>query len=254
MYKERKAWTSGILLKKSYSICTRVFNDPKEVAFCVLCAFLHYCGLVVFKEPPYEVAESGYGSFMLPVEVFFRNKEEPRKVLFEYDLVLPNLHDPPINEVRSECLTFQNPSDEFKKKLLMSGAVSAGGGGSNLPIPKKKKHSGEALGGEPPKKKKKKDSSSDSESSSGEESDNNEVTAVKKEVKDETRITWDATNLKQLHKQLNAIQDPTQLQEIVNIVENTQIYQLTATTFDFDLCKLDEATLNKLHTLVESFS
>lgn len=230
----------------------KVSRGPKEVQLALFAHVLCFIFYPVFKEPPYEVAESGYGSFMLPIEVFFRNKEEPRKVLFEYDLVLPNLHDPPINEVRSECLTFQNPSEEFKKKLLMAGATGADGG--NLQIPKKKKHQGDNTGSEPPKKKKKKDSSSDSQSSSGEDSEGNEIASTKKGVKEETGITWDATNLKQLHKQLNAVQDPTQLQEIVNIVESTQIYQLTASTFDFDLCKLDEATLNKLHTLVESFS
>ena len=81
----------------------------------------------VVKEPPYQVSESGYGSFMLPVEVFFRNKDEPKKVRFEYDLLLPNLNDPPINQIRSECLTFQNPSEEFRQKLLKAGGVSSGG-------------------------------------------------------------------------------------------------------------------------------
>jgi len=73
------------------------------------------------------VSESGYGSFNLPVEVYFRNKDEPKKVRFEYDLLLPNLNDPPINQIRSECLTFQNPSEEFRQKLLKAGGVVSGG-------------------------------------------------------------------------------------------------------------------------------
>ena len=86
-------------------------NLKGDIATC----FSFYAAV---KEPPYQVSESGYGSFNLPIEVVFRNKEEPRKVVFEYDLLLPNLDDPPINQMRSECLTFQNPSEEFRQKLL----------------------------------------------------------------------------------------------------------------------------------------
>ena len=62
---------------------------------------------------------------------------------------------------------------------------------------------------------------------------------------------WDTNTLKKLHKQLNAINDAGILQEIVNVIEQTGIYQLTPSTFDFDLCKLDESTLSKLSKLVE---
>jgi len=76
----------------------------------------------VVKEPPYQVSESGYAGFELPVEVYFRNKEEPKKITFEYDLYLR------VNEIcnnsRREKLTFQNPNNDFKKKLLKAGGVS----------------------------------------------------------------------------------------------------------------------------------
>ena len=57
-----------------------------------------------------------------------------------------------------------------------------------------------------------------------------------------------------LYKQLNSLQDPQQLQEIVNIIEQTGLYNLTASTFDFDLCKLDDGTLSKLLKFVEPTS
>ncbi|KAH7644303.1 protein af-9-like [Dermatophagoides farinae] len=70
----------------------------------------------VIKEPPYEIKESGYASFELPIEVYFRNKEEPKKICFEYDLYIELAK--PVANTRRERLTFQNPSIEFKKKLL----------------------------------------------------------------------------------------------------------------------------------------
>ena len=217
------------------------------------------------KEPPYQISESGYGSFNLPVEVYFRNKDEPKKVRFEYDLLLPNLNDPPINQIRSECLTFQNPSEEFRQKLLKAGGVETGGGDGGIPektksggpIPKKRANAG--LENERPKKKpkaerakkpKKSSSSDSSESSSESESEDGDHTSLapsrKGSGKKQSPNSWDTPALKRLHKQLNSLQDPQQLQEIVNIIEQTGLYNLTASTFDFDLCKLDDGTLNKL--------
>ena len=79
--------------------------------------------LLVLKEPPYRVAEAGYGSFYLPIEVYFKNKEEPRKLKFDYDLFLPVMGSPPIDNIRSEALTFKNPTEEFKKKLVKGGGI-----------------------------------------------------------------------------------------------------------------------------------
>lgn len=226
----------------------------------------------VVKEPPYQVSESGYGSFMLPVEVHFRNKDEPKKVRFEYDLLLPNLNDPPINQIRSECLTFQNPSEEFRQKLLKAGGVVSGGppivdkGGMQ-----KKRPAGTGLESEMPKTKKKKtktikkikggmsssESSEESDSSSDSESigDDAPVTTKKGSAnKKHSPNSWDTSALKRLHKQLNSLQDPQQLQEIVNIIEQTGLFNLTASTFDFDLCKLDDTTLDKLVKFVEPTS
>lgn len=229
---------------------------------------------VVFKEPPYQVSESGYGSFMLPIEVYFRNKDEPKKVRFEYDLLLPNLNDPPISQIRSECLTFQNPSEEFRQKLVKSGGIVSGGppAGVEKKPPSsnsflQKKRPGDDLENNAPKKrkkdkpKKKPAGSSSSESSEVDSSSESEsggddgvVSTKKSGGKKQTSNTWNTAELKRLHKQLNSLQDPTQLQEIVNIIEQTGLYNLTASTFDFDLCKLDNDTLDKLRKFVEPTS
>ena len=184
--------------------------------------------------------------------MYFRNKDEPKKVRFEYDLLLPNLNDPPINQIRSECLTFQNPSDEFKQKLIKAGGVQTGGAGGGGNVPQKLKQPGEDGNVRPGKKlggkKKKKDSSgSDSSSDSG----SDDQPPAKKAIKKSSPNSWDTTSLKRLHKHLNSLQDPQQLQEIVNVIEQTGQYNLTASTFDFDLCKLDDHTLNKLSKFME---
>lgn len=77
----------------------------------------------VVSVPPYHVAESGYAGFLLPIDIYFKNKEEPKKIRFQYDLFL-KLDDTPVNHIRCEKLTFQNPTEEFKKKLLKAGGVS----------------------------------------------------------------------------------------------------------------------------------
>ncbi|KAI1296899.1 Protein ENL [Halotydeus destructor] len=75
----------------------------------------------VIKEPPYSVSEAGYAGFELPIEIYFKNKEEPKKITFYYDLFL-NMDDA-VSNIRREKLTFQNPNAEFKKKLLKASGV-----------------------------------------------------------------------------------------------------------------------------------
>uniref|UniRef100_A0A8I5NFW5 MLLT3 super elongation complex subunit n=1 Tax=Papio anubis TaxID=9555 RepID=A0A8I5NFW5_PAPAN len=82
----------------------------------------------VCKDPPYKVEESGYAGFILPIEVYFKNKEEPRKVRFDYDLFLHLEGHPPVNHLRCEKLTFNNPTEDFRRKLLKAG-------GSEQPSP-----------------------------------------------------------------------------------------------------------------------
>lgn len=50
-------------------------------------------------------------------------QEEPKKVLFNYDLFLNLEGNPPVNHLRCEKLTFNNPTEEFRRKLLKAGGV-----------------------------------------------------------------------------------------------------------------------------------
>lgn len=61
------------------------------------------------------------GSPLLP-------QEEPKKVRFDYDLFLHLEGHPPVNHLRCEKLTFNNPTEEFRRKLLKAGGVGVRGG------------------------------------------------------------------------------------------------------------------------------
>ncbi|XP_050668223.1 protein AF-9 [Leptidea sinapis] len=71
----------------------------------------------VVKEPPFTIKESGYAGFFLPIEIYLKNKDEPKKIKFSYDLTLQ----------QCGCLKdryiFQNPNDEFRRKLLKGGGI-----------------------------------------------------------------------------------------------------------------------------------
>ncbi|XP_063311290.1 protein AF-9 isoform X2 [Pelobates fuscus] len=86
----------------------------------------------VCKDPPYKVEESGYAGFILPIEVYFKNKEEPKKVRFDYDLFLHLEGHPPVNHLRCEKLTFNNPTEEFRRKLLKAGGIMVMSEGSTF--------------------------------------------------------------------------------------------------------------------------
>ena len=60
----------------------------------------------------------------MPIEIHFRNKQPPKKILFDYDLFLNGVDSPGINFVRHEKLNFTNPAPEFKALLLQAGGVS----------------------------------------------------------------------------------------------------------------------------------
>eukprot|EP00062_Callorhinchus_milii_P014641 gi/632964035/ref/XP_007898202.1/ PREDICTED: protein AF-9 isoform X2 [Callorhinchus milii] len=87
----------------------------------------------VCKDPPYKVEESGYAGFIMPIEVYFKNKEEPKKVRFDYDLFLHLEGHPPVNHLRCEKLTFNNPTEEFRRKLLKAGGIMLMSDGTPAP-------------------------------------------------------------------------------------------------------------------------
>lgn len=55
--------------------------------------------------------------------VVFLRQEEPKKVFFNYDLFLNLEGNPPVNHLRCEKLTFNNPTKEFRRKLIKAGGV-----------------------------------------------------------------------------------------------------------------------------------
>uniref|UniRef100_H3AG37 MLLT3 super elongation complex subunit n=1 Tax=Latimeria chalumnae TaxID=7897 RepID=H3AG37_LATCH len=110
------------LLRCSESLCDLI-TSCCHVIYC-LTNYLSSPPLFNFavcKDPPYKVEESGYAGFILPIEVYFKNKEEPKKVRFDYDLFLHLEGHPPVNHLRCEKLTFNNPTEEFRRKLLKAG-------------------------------------------------------------------------------------------------------------------------------------
>ncbi|TSK82224.1 Protein AF-9 [Bagarius yarrelli] len=106
-----------IVDRTDYCLQCACFTNVHLIVESVL-QFLDVC-----KDPPYKVEESGYAGFILPIEVYFRNKEEPKKVRFDYDLFLHLEGHPPVNHLRCEKLTFNNPTEEFRRKLLKAGGV-----------------------------------------------------------------------------------------------------------------------------------
>lgn len=73
------------------------------------------------KEPPYVLKESGYAGFQLSIEIHFKNKDEPRKVIFFYDLDLNQTK--PYHRSEKKDFIFENPSDEFRQMLKNGGGV-----------------------------------------------------------------------------------------------------------------------------------
>lgn len=77
----------------------------------------------LFKEPPYIVKESGYAGFVIPITIYLKNKDEPKKIQIQYDLTLQH-GGPAINNAIRHSEIFTNPADDFRRKLLKGGGVS----------------------------------------------------------------------------------------------------------------------------------
>lgn len=71
----------------------------------------------VIKEPPYTVKEAGYAGFELTIDICFKNREEPKKVVFSYDLDLQPY------KIQSNEFVISTPTEEFKRKCLKGGCV-----------------------------------------------------------------------------------------------------------------------------------
>lgn len=81
--------------------------------------FLIYvlCIFTVVKEPPFSIKESGYAGFIFPIEIYLKNKDEPKKIKFSYDFTLQQ------SGFLKDRYIFQNPNEEFRKKLLKGGGI-----------------------------------------------------------------------------------------------------------------------------------
>lgn len=77
----------------------------------------------MIKEPPYSVKESGYAGFNLPIDIYFKGHEKPKKLNYNYDLDLQP-SGPPIKRVTTEKYIFKNPSEDLRRKLIRGGGVS----------------------------------------------------------------------------------------------------------------------------------
>ncbi|CAH2087528.1 unnamed protein product [Euphydryas editha] len=71
----------------------------------------------VVKEPPFSIKESGYAGFVLPIELYLKNKEEPKKITFMYDLTIQH------GGILKDRYIFENPNDEFRRRLLKGGGI-----------------------------------------------------------------------------------------------------------------------------------
>ncbi|KAJ8718582.1 hypothetical protein PYW08_002819 [Mythimna loreyi] len=71
----------------------------------------------VVKEPPFCINESGYAGFIFPIEIYLKNKDEPKKIKFSYDFTLQQ------SGFLKDRYIFQNPNEEFRKKLLKGGGI-----------------------------------------------------------------------------------------------------------------------------------
>lgn len=71
-------------------------------------------------EPPFQVKETGYAGFEVPIEIYFKNTVKPNYVRFIHDLYL--LSSKPNDPSRTEKIKFINPARDFEKLLIKSGA------------------------------------------------------------------------------------------------------------------------------------
>lgn len=70
-----------------------------------------------FKEPPYVVKEAGYAGFLLTIDIYLKNRDEPKKITFDYDLDLQPF------KIQMNELVVAAPSEDFRRKCMKGGAV-----------------------------------------------------------------------------------------------------------------------------------
>lgn len=58
--------------------------------------------------------------------------------------------------------------------------------------------------------------------------------------------------LVEMYKKINNIENTDALQQLVDIVENTGTFEISSTTFEFDLCVLDTTSLNAIKHVLDN--
>lgn len=95
--------------------------------YFIIIKFIHiYNYPTACVSAPYQVVESGYGGFVLPVDIHLRvggqGSKVTSKVRSMYTLFLGVT--PSVSNVRKEIITFLNPDEAFYHALMQAGGVS----------------------------------------------------------------------------------------------------------------------------------
>lgn len=64
----------------------------------------------------------------------------------------------------------------------------------------------------------------------------------------------DLTELIELQRKLQLLRDRSRLQRVVDVIEKTGQFNITSSTFDFDLCSLDKTTVIRLQKCLDATS
>ena len=65
-----------------------ISQENKRGLICKSNISCRFFFILVFKDPPFQVTESGYQSFMLLIHAYFKNKGGPKKIQLEYNMLV----------------------------------------------------------------------------------------------------------------------------------------------------------------------
>lgn len=198
-------------------------------------------------EPPFQIRETGYAGFEIPITIYFKNKDKPNDLQFVHDLTL--LNNKTNNHTTVEKIKFISPNRDFERYLIKSGArLIPAVGHQARPEHRRKGHDKRDRCESPPAKKQKslipsKDMSQHKSSSSFSKFvDIFGKPIVYSHQKDPLMLIQNKiANL-----------DDERLQKIVDIVEDAgEWFNITSSKFEFDLKRLDEKTLKIIGSLID---
>lgn len=215
-------------------------------------------------EPPFQIKETGYAGFEIPIEIYFKNRDKPNHLVFVHDLCL--LTKRPNDKFITEKIKFINPNKEFEKYLYKSGAhllTNSVKKETNIKSPTPPPPS--AL---PPVKKEKRDSPTINVKKERHDSPppvkkyktssalipSKDMSKQSKEFMDvfgPPLVYQKASSLDLIKKKISTL-DCAILQKIVDIIEEAgENYRITSKKFEFDLKSLNPKTLNKIEKCLQ---